>query len=508
MKLIEFFRSSLFYKPAIAALLLGLSRLPWQLGFLVFFGFIPLFSFWEEQRSNKQMITAALVFSVVYTTTALHWISLVTIGGFIGLYLLFGLYFFILFIFINKAWKAFPNLKLLVFICFWLAFEYLQNFGEFRFSWFNVGYSLADYLPFIQPAELGGIYLLSILIIITNFLLFGLKMNFKRNIIILTGLIIIWAGFGFIRIKTIKIEKIDTKISIVQASIPQDKKWEKVYFDSTVARYEKLTWQAAKNNPDLIIWPESALPTYLLNNRKYKKLVKDIAHETNADIFLGLPHYKYRGDDHPSKYEFYNAATRFGKNGKVYQYYVKNYLVPFGERIPFLKYFPFLWDVHLGQANWEYGKKQEFYDLNGFTYSPLICFEIVFEELTTKMAKENVDFIVNITNDAWFYHSAGTYQHAVMAKFRAVETRRAIYRSANTGYSLVVSPTGEFLWKSNLFEQTTHTHNLILCKDKTFFTNYISRYPFVFVLGAGIMLILMTIKKLRKRALDKGNDVS
>ena len=504
MKLISFFRSSTFYKPALAALLLAVSRLPLHLGFLVFFGFIPLFSLLQEKRHFKQMILAALVFSVVYTSTALHWISLVTIGGFIGLYFLFGLYFSILFIILNKAWNAFPKIRLLVFICFWMSFEYLQNFGEFRFPWFNVGYSLADYLPFIQPADLGGNYLLSVLLIIVSFLLFRLRHNFRQNIILLIGIIIIWSGYGFIRLKTINIELVDNKISIVQASIPQDKKWEKAYFDSTVARYEKLTRQAAKTDPDLIIWPESALPTYLLKNRKYKKLVLDLAKDTDSDIFLGLPHYKYRGNDHPSKYEFFNAATRFSKEGKIYPYYIKNILVPFGERIPFLRYFPFLWNVHLGQANWEYGTKPEFYDLNEYSYSPLICFEIAFEKLTTKMAQQNADFIVNITNDGWFKRSAGTYQHAVMAKFRAVETRRAIYRSANTGFSLVVSPSGEYLWKSKLYEQTVHTHDLVICRDKTFFTNYIPRYPFVFVLGAGIMLVWMIVRRFRRKGIGSG----
>lgn len=503
MKLIRFFRNSLFYKPALAGLFLGLSRLPWHLGFLVFFGFIPLFSFLNELRKSKQMIVAALVFSIFYTTTALHWISLVTIGGFIGLYFLFGLYFSILFTLILNVWKFFPKLKLLSFVVFWMTFEYLQTFGEFRFPWFNVGYSLADYLPFIQAADLGGIYLLSILVITVSFLLYIMKQNFTRSIIVVTIVFLFWSGYGFVRLKTIDVETNENKISIVQASIPQDKKWQKAYLDSTVNRYEILTRKAAHDDPNLIIWPESALPTYLLKNRKYKKLVIDLAKETDSDIFLGLPHYKYRGENHPNKYEFFNTATRFGKDGKIYQYYVKNILVPFGERMPFLKYLPILWNVHLGQANWEYGTKQEFYDLNGFTYSPLICFEIVFEELTTKMARNNVDFIVNITNDAWFYRSAGTYQHAAMTKFRAVETRRAIYRSANTGYSLVVSPTGEYLWKSQLYEQTVHTHDLILCRDKTFFTNYVSRYPFVFILGAGIMIIAMLIRKYTNRTKER-----
>jgi apolipoprotein N-acyltransferase len=493
MKFVNFCKNPVFYKPALAGFLLGVSRLPLNLGFLVFFGFIPLFSLFSENLDKKQIPKAAVVFAVSYTLVSLHWISLVTMVGFLGLLFLFSLYFFVVFLFISKVWQTFPKIRFLSFLCFWMSFEYLQNFGEFRFPWFNVGYSLADYLPFIQPAEIGGIYLLSVLIIIVSWFIWKLKSNFKKNFIILSLLVIIWAGFGFIRLKTIKLIETDTKISMVQVSIPQTMKWESTFKDTTVERYRKYTQLAALQNPDLIIWPESALPVYTLRNKTYRNFVKDLARESNSGIFLGMPHYKFMGDAHPNRYEFYNSATLFGEDGKVHPYYVKNIVVPFGERMPFLKYLPFLWNVHLGQANWEYGTEQTFYKVNDYTYSPLICFEIAFEELTTKMARHDLDFIVNITNDAWFKRSAGTYQHSVMTKFRAVETRRPIYRCANTGYSMVVSPTGEILQSTELFQQTTLQQNLITYNKKSFFTKYFPRYPFVFVLGAGIMLIWMYI---------------
>ncbi|MCF7867619.1 MAG: apolipoprotein N-acyltransferase [Candidatus Cloacimonetes bacterium] len=487
---------------------MGLSRLPIHLGFLVFFGFIPLFSWFSENRSYKKQIQAGIVFAVVYTLVSLHWISLVTLGGFFGLFILFGFYFSLLFILINLVWNYFSKLRFLSFLCSWMAFEYLQNFGEFRFPWFNIGYSLADYLPFIQIAEIGGIYLISVFIISVSFLLWKMNSNFKQNFIILSILMTLWAGFGILRLNTLKIEETNTKISLVQASIPQEMKWQDSFKDTTVERYTKLTKQAAEQHPDMIIWPESALPVYTLKSRVHKNLVQKLANEIDADIFMGMPHYEFAGKSHPGgeRYYYYNAATRFGKTGKIDAYYVKNILVPFGERMPFLKFLPFLWNVHLGQANWEYGTKQEFYKVEDYTYSPLICFEIAFEELTTKMAKHGVDFIVNITNDAWFRRSAGTYQHAVMTKIRAVETRRSIYRCANTGFSMIVSPTGEVLQQSNLFEQTILSNNLLLCTQNSFFTEYFWWFPIVFVFGAGIMLIWIIVKKKLKFKKSEQND--
>ncbi len=505
MKLNNFVRSSIFYKPALAALLLALSRLPIHLGFLVFFGMIPLFSFFDEKPSIKQIIKAAIVFGVVYGLVCLHWISLVTLPGFFGTLILFGLYFSILFYMISSIWKLNPKLKYPAFICFWLSFEYLQNFGEFSFPWFNVAYSLGDYLPFIQPADIGGIYLLSALIILVNILIYELRNNYKKKLIILITVVIIWAGYGFIRIHTLKLVKTNTKVSIVQVSIPQDKKWEQTYLDTTLKYYEDYTILAAEQGSALIIWPESATPMYLLRQPKNKRWILDQTRTLEKDIFTGFPHYKYLAPGNSRKYNFYNAATRFDRNGRVYPPYYKNVLVPFGERIPLLNVFPFLWNVHLGQANWEYGEKQEFYDIEGNTYSPLICFEIAFEFLTTRMAREGVDFIVNITNDAWFKRSAGTYQHAIMTKFRAVETRKMIYRAANTGYSLIVSPTGEFLEKSKLFEKTILSAEIIKYNSNSFFTIYLFWFPVVFVVGAGLILIVCLLfrRRVAKKRYEK-----
>ncbi len=485
--------------PVLAGAILGLSRLPIHLGFLVFFAFIPLFYFFREQRKKKEIFFAAASFGSAYTLVSLHWISLVTFPGYLGIFILFAIYFYIVFQLFYFIKKQNPKFGYLGFIVIWISFEYLQNYGEFSFPWFNLGYSLADYLPFIQPVELGGMSLLSLLILLVNILLFGLKSNFKRNLIVISIIIILWSGYGIIRLKTINLTKTNFNASVVQVSIPQEDKWEELYRDSTFMLYEKFSHEAAKEETDLIIWPESSTPVYLLRQAEYRKWILDLSEDLNIDIFTGFPHYKYIGEDHPGRFKFYNSATLIGKNRKIRVPYYKNILVPFGERIPFLNVFPFLWNVHLGQANWEYGEKLEYYTVNGYNFSPLICFEIAFPQVTTKMTKNDIDFIVNITNDAWFYRSAGTYQHVVMTKFRAIETRKQIYRAANTGYSVIVSPTGEFLKQTELFEKVTINNNLYIYENNSYFTKYFFWFPFVFVVGAGMLLVYSVINCLLSR---------
>ena len=488
-------KKSYIYKPLLAALLLGLSRLPLHLGFLSFWGFIPLFSLFNENLKNKKIILSAIIFSTAYTLISLHWISLVTIPGFFGLFILFGIYFSLLFLLIRNLWKILPKLRYLIFICFWLSFEYLQNFGEFRFPWFNAGYSLSDYLILLQPAEIGGIYLLSLLIIVLNIFFYELRNNLRRNLLSIILLLIIWFGYGIYRLITIPLQETKTDISIVQVSVPQNKKWEQSYLDSTLILYEKYSEIAAKNNSSLIIWPESAIPAYVKRQTKFRSFISRTARKVQTDIFTGFPHYEIADSTYHSRFKFYNSCTRIDKNGKYYPLYYKNVLVPFGERIPFLNIFPLLWKLDFGQANWEYGTELEFYDVDGYKYSPLICFEIAFSKLTLKIAQQNADFIVNLTNDAWFYRSAGTYQHAVMTKFRAIETRKQIYRAANTGYSLIISPTGKVLQKTRLFERNVIHDRLFLYEGNSIFTKYLYWFPLVFVFGAGLLIVVFLLKK-------------
>ncbi|MBN1948960.1 MAG: apolipoprotein N-acyltransferase [Candidatus Cloacimonetes bacterium] len=492
MKISNFLKQPYFYEPAVTACLLAVSRLPLHLGFLVFPALLPLLGFLSRPLSLKQTLTGALVFSFLYTMISLHWISLVTWPGFIGLILVFSLYFLILFYLINITVRVHRFLLLPAFMAFWMSFEYLQNFGEFRFPWFNLGYSLADYLPFIQLAEIGGVYLLSFLVIIVNYFLFcGLKgsRTFLIAVLVILGC---WAGFGAVRLSNMPIDKSADKIAIVQVSVPQDLKWDPAFLDSTLELYREYTFKAAERKPSLIIWPESALPVYLMRQYQYQHFLLNLCREVDTDIFTGFPHYEKAGENHPEPFKFYNSASLFKTDGSISRPYYKIILVPFGERMPFLKLFPFLWQVQLGQANFEYGKEPVYFEtVNHKTFSPLICFEIAFPELTGQISEPGVDFLVNITNDAWFKRSAGTYQHAMMTRLRAVETRKQIFRAANTGYSLIVSPTGRIERKTSLYEKEVIDYQVETVPFDSFFTKYFRHFPVFFVIMAGLMIIIV-----------------
>jgi apolipoprotein N-acyltransferase len=230
-------------------------------------------------------------------------------------------------------------------------------------------------------------------------------------------------------------------------------------------------------------------------------------HEINIPIFTGFPHseivMKYKGQDSPVL--SYNTASIFkpkdrnSLSEKTAPLYHKNILVPFGERIPFLNVFQILWKLQFGQANFEKGLQTRIYDITNqiapksrsYKFAPLICFEIAFPYFTKKITAANqLDFFVNITNDAWFHRSIGTSQHAQMAAYRSIETRKPVFRCANTGYTFYTKPSGKIMNKTKLFDKIAISGNLYLLENN-------KENSLFFTIGNSIIYILFIIFSLQ-----------
>jgi apolipoprotein N-acyltransferase len=414
---------------------------------------------------------------------------------------LYAVVFGLLFCLITINYKYKTILYPLSFIFAWLVFEYSTNFTEFQFPWFNIGYGLKNSLPLLQVLEIGGLPLLNLLIFAIN-ILFYYALTRKRKLFIVTlSILIIWFCLGSLRLNYVKkhSKQEDFKISLLQGNIEQELKWQPGMLEDTFDIYESLTREThEKDSPNLIIYPEAALPSYLFYDReKYFRIINMVI-GLQTSIFTGFPHYinetKYKGQPEPRLY--YNAANLFNPYTFREENYYKNVLVPFGERTPLLNLFPILWKIQMGQANFERGDSTVVYTVDGFKFAPLICFEIAFPVLTGNAAKKhNPDFWVTITNDAWFYRSVGTHQHAVMAIYRTIETRKPVFRAANTGFTFYTTPEGTIHDITNLFERKYITGNLTLYNKVTPFVAYGYLLPIVFILFFALQIAHIFIKK-------------
>lgn len=490
---------------ALSVILVCLSRMPLHMGWLVFVGWIPLLHAMEMKGYKPWK--AAAVFALVYISVLFYWIAEVTPGGLVGIVLLYFLYYILAFYLIKLIGEVLPKYRYLGFISIMLSFEYLQNYGEMRFPWFNNAYSLADYTVLIQLADLGGVILISGLILLLNVLLYRVIRGNRKLIIPTLLLVLLWLSYGVYCLKSLPLDSHEADVSVMQPSIPQDVKWDQAFYDFILKRYDELCAKAAADSVKLLIFPEAAIPDYLLHNQVAMQQLQTLCSKYNLEIFTGFPHFSPAPDTHVNPVYYYNAAALFKPDGSVSSLYYKNILVPIGERMLWLDYFPFLWKLQFGQANWEFGKELLWVKSGEFTLSPSICYEIAFAGLNQQMAipkdrqsqrYKKSDYLVNITNDAWFGTSYGPWLHATMTKFRAVENRIQIYRSANTGISMIVDPMGRVISKAGLFAITNITAPLYTCPRIPPYRR-IASYPLAIVMVAFILCVISILGKKRRQ---------
>ncbi len=279
-------------------------------------------------------------------------------------------------------------------------------------------------------------------------------------------------------------------IGLVQANIDQAVKWNEAYRDETLQRYARLSRQAGKNT-DLLIWPEAATPFLFEQEPDYQVRILEIAKDTHSSLLFGSPTLRFQQDGRPY---LYNSAFILTPEGKVSDRYDKRHLVPFGEYIPLRTILFFLDKLVVGIGDFKAGQGTMTMQIptvppdSGQKFGVAICFEVIFPDLVRRMAQEGANFLVTITNDAWFGDSAAPYQHFGMVVFRAVENHLAFARAANTGISGFIAPDGRILSQTSIFSEHAVTGSLPLrSTSPTFYTQYGDVFSWFCVILTGIL---------------------
>ena len=367
----------------------------------------------------------------------------------------------------------------------WISMEYIRGILFSGFPWELLGYSQFERLPLIQVSDMVGVYGVSFLITLVNSAIFFCLLYFSKKkwqhakitgrlaaVSILVSLVSIalTLAYGYQRIN--RIDRLianapKARIAVVQGNIDQALKWDRAFQTATIDKYHRLSRAAVPENPDLVIWPESATPFYFLMEAEPTEMVMNGIRRVNTDFLLGSPSFARKNH----KVEYYVSAYLISPQGKWIRYN-KSHLVPYGEYVPFKKWVPFLGKIVAHVGDFVPGKKGKIIPWGNENLGIQICYEIIFPDLSRAMVKNGATLLVNITNDAWFGKTSGPYQHFSMTVFRAVENRRALARSANTGISGFIDPAGRILGSTPLLEEAVMTRSLPLLNQKSIYTRF------------------------------------
>jgi len=503
--------------PIFSGLLLGFSFPPFHFGWLAFVGFVPLIFATDKAENYRQVLKLSYFAFLVFNMIVIYWIGgwtkesdpFLMIGG-AALVLCHPLFFTIPMLVYHFVRKRLAKISIFLFPFLYLSFEHLHSTTEVAFPWLTIGYSQSYNLADIQFASFTGLFGLSFQILLVNcFVYFALatwlsesvtpvdyhkrdRIRIAASLLVVIALIIAPEIYGDVTLNSSrKTEYPDKlKVAIIQPNIDPYAKWNGD-IDQIMQIYEKETYKLESDKADLVVWPETAIPIYILLPQLsyYRNSLQTFLDTTNTSLLSGLPLAHYYSDNdsvEPSShydefvhkyYDAYNGAALFEPHSDVRQTYGKIILVPFGERIPYADAVPFLikplsWGV--GISNWARGKDTTVFKLrNGITFSTVICYESVFPNYVRQFVKKGADFLVIITNDGWYGKSSGPYQHAAYAVLRAVENRRAIVRAANTGISEFIDPYGRFIGnQTKLDERTVLTASIPISHQMTFYSEH------------------------------------
>jgi len=446
----------------LSALILMLATPPFKFFFLSFFALTIALT---TLHYNSRPFLNGFTFGFFYNLMSMYWITYVLskygnlnyivsfslcllLVSYLSLYPAF--FFLVFFKLKNSVNKI---LIPILFGVFWVFLEFIRSNILTGFPWMLIGYTQYNFLPFIQVASFGGIYLVSFLVVFFNLSIYVLFENSRYKIFPLlcsTIIFIIVVIYGKNEIEVLKkafSKKTGVKVMLVQGNIDQSKKWEKKLQKKIIKKHFDMTRKHLDIDTKLVVWSETALPVILGADEEVTEFFREEMKGFDIHLITGFVGFKW---DEKGKSGLTNSAGIFYK-GELIDRYDKVYLVPFGEYVPLQRILFFVNKLVATAGDFLQGEAIKPCKFNNLSYGIMICYESIFPEISKKLNALGAGILVNITNDAWFGRSPAPYQHFAMSIFRAIENRKYLIRVANTGISGIITPWGEPIGITSLY---------------------------------------------------------
>ncbi|MBU1372361.1 MAG: apolipoprotein N-acyltransferase [Bacteroidetes bacterium] len=514
---------------------------------ILLIAFLPLLIALQEmeeseipKKGRKVFLIAGLTF-LVWNTASIYWVfnSLnAVMPTFIAALLSlipFGLGAFLMtlsfWLYRKVAKRTRPLIADISLIGFWISYEYLHQSWDLKFPWMTLGNGFATTPQLIQWYEYTGVYGGTFWVLVSNLLLFRLWMSLRSEklkveskktqskalLIAFTTWVIVPIGLSILVYSTFEEEINPANVVVVQPNIdPYGKNFVLSPREQT-EKLIKLSKDKGQVNTEFFIWPETALVgNHEENNFRiapdYKAVEAMLDSFKNATVITGAE--TYQTYDHQKTlsarfskennfwWDSFNTAVAIDNSSKI-QFYHKSKLVPGVEKMPFPKVLSILNPLFekFGGTTGGYGSQDEpsnLYASSGIGVVPAICYESIWGEWVAKSVNKGAQFIAIITNDGWWGNTSGKDQHLDYARLRAIENRRWVARSANTGISAFINERGDIVQKTEWWKEAVIKQDINLNTEITFYTanqDWIV-YPFLLIGGIGILfLVFIRFKK-------------
>ena len=329
-----------------------------------------------------------------------------------------------------------------------IAAEWWRQLGSLGLSWGDLAYTQHLALPILQITKLTGIWGLSFLIVLVNVALTEivktrLAGKFSAAVSALVALTLV---YGIVALRTENLRPAFVAAAL-QGNIDESVQQTPAYTERVMQVYEAQSQEAAARGAALTVWPETAYPGYLLNSNDQRARIGRLAVSQHQTMVIGSVEYDW------GKRKNANSLFLMDARGNITSRYQKRQLVPFGEYVPGRDWFPALDKLHVTPADMEAGADTQPLMDGGPLIGKIgaaLCFESSYARLTREQAARGAGLLVVSTDDTWFGHTSEVRQHSAIAAVRAAETDRYLIRSAATGISQILDPTGRVLAQAGL----------------------------------------------------------
>lgn len=533
------------YKLLLLALLSGiLLSISWPvqgIPYFIFFGFIPLFFIEKHIHENKDYFSRGAI--VLYTYPAFFiwnllttwWVSYASLFGGIAAILLNALFMSLIFgiyhLVRTRVFKS--NIGYFSLVVFWIAYEYLHSDWDLNWSWLTLGNVFSNHYYSVQWYEYTGVFGGTLWVLGVNILLFfGIeswrKVSKKATYLfgISSTLLVVLPVLFSLYLYSNSIDKGDlAEVVAVQPNVDPYNEQFANSDNSMIHNLLELTRTKVTEKTQLIIFPESSIQEDIWENENRSYITIDsvqtfLANYPNACIISGAstlrmldlneevkPYARIFPFDSTRYYYHYNTAIHF-EYRKAPSYYHKSRLVPGVEKIPFMavmKYFE-NFAIDLGGTTGTLGRDSlpRVFNLehSKIKAAPIICYESIYGGYIGEFVLKGANLICIITNDGWWRDTPGYKQHFSYARLRAIETRRSIARSANTGISGFINQRGDDFQPQKWWTKACIRQELALNNEITFYVQY-GDYIARISLFISALLILVYFSLLAKIKLNK-----